>query len=91
VLKGRLTSSRIGTPYYMSPEIWAYSSYDMKCDVWSLGCVLYEMTNLVTPFKASDFEGLSRKVKIGYFKPISRYYSSNLTEIILMMLKLNPR
>ena len=36
-------STQTGTPYYASPEVWRDQPYDFKSDVWSLGCVLYEM------------------------------------------------
>lgn len=42
----------IGTPYYMSPEIMDSRPYDFKSDMWSLGCVLYEMTSLKHAFDA---------------------------------------
>ena len=35
-----------GTPYYMSPEIWANRPYDAKSDMWALGCLLYELAQL---------------------------------------------
>lgn len=46
-------STRIGTPYYMSPEIFTNKPYNLKSDVWALGCVLYEMTTLCHAFDAS--------------------------------------
>ena len=42
---------KVGTPLYMSPEVLRGGGYDWKSDVWSLGCVLYEMAMLKSPFK----------------------------------------
>lgn len=45
-----LLRTQTGTPYYASPEVWMDKPYDFKSDVWSLGCVLYEMAALRPPF-----------------------------------------
>jgi NIMA (never in mitosis gene a)-related kinase len=41
-----MAETRIGTPYYLSPEICEDKPYNHKSDIWSLGCVLYELTTL---------------------------------------------
>ena len=41
VMKKQLTRTVIGTPYYLSPEIWKERSYGDQVDIWSLGCILY--------------------------------------------------
>ena len=48
--------SKVGTPLYMSPEVLRGDGYDFKSDVWSLGCLLYELAMLKSPFKQ---EGLN--------------------------------
>jgi NIMA (never in mitosis gene a)-related kinase len=40
--QGKL-QTQIGTPYYMSPEIWNNRPYDAGSDIWSLGCMIYEV------------------------------------------------
>lgn len=36
-------AAQIGTPHYMAPEIWKGKPYTYSADVWSMGCLLYEM------------------------------------------------
>lgn len=59
-----LVKTQIGTPYYMSPEIWKNRAYDSKCDIWSLGCILYEMASLRPPFLGNSIEELGRRIQV---------------------------
>ena len=37
------TEPGVVTSWYRAPELLNEQEYDMKCDIWSFGCVLYEM------------------------------------------------
>ena len=69
--KGGFLHTQTGTPYYASPEVWKDRPYDFKSDIWSLGCVLYEMAALRPPFKAKDMSGLYKKVVAAQYPPLS--------------------
>lgn len=49
-----LAKTKIGTPFCMAPEIWENLPYNQKSDIWSLGCILYELCALKNPFIASS-------------------------------------
>lgn len=80
----------VGTPYYMSPEQVCENIYDIKSDIWSLGCILYEICALCPPFDASNQEQLTRKIVQGSYYRIPSVYSENLTKLVKIMLQTDP-
>ena len=62
-----LLMTQTGTPYYASPEVWKDQPYDNKSDIWSLGCVIYEMTTLNPPFRAQNMDKLFQTVLSGNY------------------------
>lgn len=63
IAKNKLLYTQTGTPYYASPEVWMDKPYDHKSDIWSLGCLLYEMCSLTPPFKGKSLDELNRKIQ----------------------------
>ena len=90
VAKKGLLYTQTGTPYYASPEVWRDQPYDLKSDIWSFGCVIYEMCSLIPPFRADDMNGLFKKVLKGQYPPIPSHYSMDMRQLIKTMLNVTP-
>lgn len=91
VAKKGLLYTQTGTPYYASPEVWKDHPYDSKSDIWSLGCVIYEMTTLKPPFRAQDMNGLYKKVIKGAYPEVPKKYTNDLANVIMKMLSVEPK
>jgi NIMA (never in mitosis gene a)-related kinase len=83
-------NTAIGTPYYLSPEICQEKPYNQKSDIWSLGCILYELTTLNHAFDARDMKGLVQKILKGTYPPIPEVYSTDLKKLISELLIKDP-
>lgn len=83
-------STYVGTPFYMSPEICAAEKYTLHSDIWSLGCIMYELCTKEPPFNANSHLQLVQRIRKGEFKPIPAVYSKDLANVIANCLKTNP-
>ncbi|KAL4494624.1 hypothetical protein ABPG72_004526 [Tetrahymena utriculariae] len=90
ICKQGLLYTQTGTPYYASPEVWRDLPYDSKADIWSIGCVIYEMCALKPPFRAENMPSLFKKVVKGQYQKIPSFYSQQLSQIIRSMLQVSP-
>ena len=77
----------IGTPYYISPELCKDQPYNDKSDVWSLGCVLYELCTLNHPFEGGTQVEIYEKIMTQKFKAISPDYSLELRKMVDLLLE----
>ncbi|NXO61901.1 NEK2 kinase, partial [Phainopepla nitens] len=82
----RFATTFVGTPYYMSPEQMNYMSYNEKSDIWSLGCLMYELCALSPPFTAFSQKELAEKIREGRFRRIPYRYSDELNDLLKEML-----
>jgi len=87
----KLATTNVGTPFYMSPEIICEKQYDERSDIWSLGCLIYELCALRPPFDATNQITLSKKITAGAFERIPRKYSDDLFYAIRCMLQVDRR
>ncbi|KAG0291257.1 G2-specific serine/threonine protein kinase [Linnemannia gamsii] len=81
----------VGTPFYMSPELIGEFTYDAKSDIWSLGCVIYELCALQPPFLADTQAQLSARIKEGRVHSLPGNYTQELNQIVKWMLRVDSR
>jgi len=74
--------TQIGTPYYLSPEICHGKPYSWSSDIWSMGCILFEMCALKVPFDAPDLKTLIKKITQGPTPDLPDGYSAELHQLL---------
>ncbi|AMD19091.1 HBR190Cp [Eremothecium sinecaudum] len=84
-----LATTYVGTPYYMSPEVLMDQPYTPLSDIWSFGCVVFEMCSLRVPFPAKNFMELQRKIQNGSIDPLPEHYSRDLEQLVRSCIQIN--
>ena len=85
-----LLCTKIGTPIMMSPEMWNGQNYTFKADIWSLGCLVYQMAALRPPFFAENYAALYMKISKHKYEKLVNYPKS-LSNFIEKLLKKSPK
>lgn len=93
VLYPNALRTQIGTEGYVAPEILEHRpAYDVQCDMWSLGVILYMLLGGYRPFRG-EYEEVMRKTRYGEYK-FHKIYWSNISEeakiLISRMLTVDP-
>ena len=86
-----LANTVIGTPYYMSPELFSNQPYDHKSDIWALGCCVYEMATLKHAFTARNINALMYKILQGKVPPLPGKFSTELSQLVQLMMSLKAK
>ncbi|XP_078283301.1 uncharacterized protein LOC144608926 [Rhinoraja longicauda] len=87
MMTGSEAHSILGTPYYISPEICEGKCHNDKSDIWSLGCILYEMACRQRTFEGTNLPAVVNKIMKGQFAPITDNYSAEFKALVLDMLQ----
>ena len=81
----------IGTLDYMAPEVHETRTYDAKCDIWSLGSVLYHLMYLKEPFPHTNTQAVAlRQIKGGRPPMPDDDFSPELIECLQLCLQEDP-
>lgn len=78
---------RVGTPYYLAPELWKGQKCTKKSDIWALGVILYELCCQGYPYPATNEEELKKKVIEQKPDKFPNHVSKEFQEMINKMLK----
>jgi NIMA (never in mitosis gene a)-related kinase len=86
----QLCRTPIGMRYSLSPEVGEGKEDNSKTDIWSLGCILYELLTLKHSFDAANLNSLLGVIVRGRYQPVSATYSKDLRTLLSRMLTKNP-
>lgn len=73
-----------------SPEICEEKPYSYKSDVWSLGCILYEMLCLRLPFEGESVQTVFEKIRRGKYYAVNPRYSEETAKLVGELLSIDP-
>mmetsp|Transcript_7780 Transcript_7780/g.12067 ORF Transcript_7780/g.12067 Transcript_7780/m.12067 type:complete len:173 (+) Transcript_7780:748-1266(+) len=85
--KKKVENHRVGTPFYLAPELWRNELNTKGSDIWALGVILYELCCLQYPFPATEEAELQNKVLNQKMEKIKTGVSTELADFINKMLK----
>eukprot|EP00483_Globobulimina_turgida_P004059 UN04067 len=75
----------------MGPEVFKGKPYNFKSDIWSLGCVLYELITFRHCFDANNLNSLASKIIKGKYIPITgNQYRKDIKLLCYSMLNQLP-
>ena len=78
--------THIGTPLYMAPEQMKDENYTNKVDIWSLGCIIYEICTLKYCFNSNNIIDLSKQIVEGRHGKINLNFYNNYIQILIDLL-----
>ena len=92
-VKNKKMKTIVGTPYYIAPEV-LQGKYGLKCDIWSLGVILYILLSGYLPFGGSNAAEVFEKVTSGEYtfnQKEWKFVSPEAKELIENMLQVDVK
>ena len=87
----KFCNSHAGTPVTMAPEILNDEEYNYKCDLWSLGVIIYQMFFKQYPYNSSTETGLLKQINNYEQKLLKKTKDAKLDYLISKLLIKEPK
>jgi len=90
--KNKTENEIVGTSYYMAPEV-LNGGHSEKCDLWSIGVIIYVLLNNQVPFEGDELEDIYKNIRKGVYKikgTALQSCSPEIKDIIAQLLEMNP-
>jgi len=60
IKNSQMLFEKLGSPLYMAPELLWEKPYDTRCDIYSIGCLVYELLYGKLPYVDMSIQGLMK-------------------------------
>ncbi|ODV85400.1 hypothetical protein CANARDRAFT_180506, partial [[Candida] arabinofermentans NRRL YB-2248] len=85
------TGSFVGTAEYVSPELLKYNMCGFECDLWAIGCILYQLIVGRPPFKGqTEYMTFEKIISLDYEFPANYFVPPQIKHIVENLLVLKP-
>jgi len=85
-----LANTACGTPYFMPPEVCKGESYGVKADIWTIGCIIYELAMLKKPFEGNSMTSVFNDIINKKIDDIPDSINTDVKMLIMQMLEKDP-
>ena len=83
-------SSFVGTPEYVSPEIFTSRGSSRASDLWAIGCIIYQMISGIPPFQSKSEYMIFKKIeKLEY--SFHEGFDENAKDLVKKLLVIEPK
>lgn len=83
-------SSFVGTPEYVSPEIFTSRGSSRASDLWAIGCIIYQMISGIPPFQSKSEYIIFKKIeKLDY--SFHEGFDPNAKDLVKRLLVIEPK
>jgi len=89
-LSAQYYTARVGTISYMAPEVLSEEKYNNKCDLWSLGIIIYILYFQEVPYRGDKSETILGLINTSGKTLLKKSGNKNFDNLISRLLEADP-